>query len=123
MKTNLHKHIQAVKPSERASVVIGKKAGTPKRIPIAFRVKLDTKETLEKLSNQLNLSQTHTIEMVVDYFARTSEPEVSRIKLETQKDSLERQLSKTREKLKKLNLSVDNQPKMWDNKICYERYV
>ena len=112
MKTNLHKHIQAVKPSERASVVIGKKAGTPKRIPIAFRVKLDTKETLEKLSNQLNLSQTHTIEMVVDYFARTSEPEVSRIKLETQKDSLERQLSKTREKLKKLNLSVDNQPKM-----------
>jgi len=112
MKTNLQKHIQAVKPSERASVVIGKKAGTPKRIPIAFRVKLDTKETLEKLSNQLNLSQTHTIEMVVDYFAHTSEPEVSRVKLETQKDSLERQLSKTKEKLKKLNLGVDNQPKM-----------
>ena len=90
--------------AQRASVVIGKKAGTPKRIPIAFRIKLDTKETLDKLSNQLNLSQTHTIEMVVDYFAHTSDSEASRIKLETQRSSLKRQLSKTNEKLKKLNL-------------------
>jgi hypothetical protein len=105
---NLHKHIQTVKPSERQSVVIGKRAGTPKRIPVAFRIKLETKETLEKLSNQLNLSQTHTVEMMVDYFAHTSESEVLRAKLETQTKSLERQLSRTREKLKKLNNCEDD---------------
>ena len=100
---NSHKHTQTVKPSERRAVITGKRAETPQRISIAFRIKLETKEALEKLSNQMNLSQTHTIEMVIGYFAHTSEPEVSRVRLETQTKSLERQLSRTREKLKKLN--------------------
>ncbi|HHZ96872.1 MAG TPA: hypothetical protein EYN67_15275 [Flavobacteriales bacterium] len=104
MSTNLQKHIQAVKPNERNSVITGKRSGTPKRIPIAFRVKLETKETLEKLSGQLNLSQTLTIEMIVDYFSHTSDLEVARIKLETQENSLKDQLLKTQKKLKKLNL-------------------
>jgi len=93
--------------AERANVRVGKNPETPKRIMVTCRLKVETKEQLEKLADQLGLSQTEIIEKIVDYFARTSDSEALKIKLETQKNSLERELLKTNEKLKKLNLSVD----------------
>ena len=103
---------QRIPVAQRTNVRVGKRPETPKRVMVSFRLKVETKQQLEELSNQLDLSQTVAVETIVDYFARASDSEASRIKLETQKDSLERQLSKTKEKLKKLNLGVDNQPKM-----------
>jgi len=97
--------------AQRTNVRVGKRPETPKRVMVSFRLKVETKQQLEELSNQLDLSQTVAVETIVDYFARTSDSEASRIKLETQKDSLQRQLSETKEKLKKLNLRVDIQPK------------
>jgi len=70
-------------------------------------MKVETKQQLEDLSKRLGLSQTIAVQTIVHYFANTSDAEAARITLETQKDSLERQLSKTKEKLKKLKLSVD----------------
>ena len=74
---------------------------------VSYRMKVETKQQLEDLSKRLGLSQTIAVEKIVHYFANTSDSEAARIMLENQKDSLQRQLSKTKEKLKKLNLSVD----------------
>jgi uncharacterized protein (DUF342 family) len=98
--------------AQRANVRVGKRPETPDRITITVRVTVETKEQLEKLSGQLTLSQTAVIEKIVDYFANTSDSEAQKIKLETAANGLERRLAKTREELKKLNLSVDNQPKL-----------
>tara|TARA_Y100000034_G_scaffold28179_1_gene33858 strand:+ start:270 stop:584 length:315 start_codon:yes stop_codon:yes gene_type:complete len=90
--------------AQRVNVRVGKRPETPDRITVTCRIKLETKEQLEKLSGQLTLSQTAVIEKIVDWFANTSDLEAQKIKLETQRSSLKRQLSKTNEKLKKLNL-------------------
>jgi len=99
--------IKRIPVAERTNVRVGKKPETPKRVMVSYRMKVETKQQLEDLSKRLGLSQTIAVQTIVHYFANTSDAEAARITLETQKDSLERQLSKTKEKLKKLKLSVD----------------
>jgi len=103
MKTKINR----IPVAERTNVRVGKKPETPKRVMVSYRMKVETKQQLEDLSKRLGLSQTIAVQTIVHYFANTSDAEAARITLETEKDSLQRQLSKTKEKLKKLNLSVD----------------
>jgi len=98
---------QRIPVAQRSNVRVGKKPETPKTVMSSYRMTVETKQQLEDLSVQLGQSQNAVIATIVDYFASTSDSEASRIKLETEKGSLQRQLSETKEKLKKLNLSVD----------------
>ena len=106
-KITMKTKIKRIPVAERTNVIVGKKPETAKTVMCAYRMKVETKQQLEDLAEQLNVSQNSVLATIVDYFANTSDSEAARIRLETEKDSLQRQLSKTKEKLKKLKLSVD----------------
>jgi len=106
-KITMKTKIKRIPVAQRTNVRVGKRPETPKRVMVSFRLKVETKQQLEELSNQLGLSQTVAVETIVDYFANTSDSEAARIRLETEKDSLQKRLSETKEKMRKLKLSVD----------------
>ena len=99
--------IKRIPVAERTNVRVGKKPETPKTVMCGYRMKVETKQQGENLAEQLGLSQNAVLATIVDYFANTSDSEAARIRLETEKDSLQKRLSETKEKLKKLNLRVD----------------
>ena len=93
---------ETVPVAQRKSVTIGKSPETPTRITITSRLKVETKEQLESLSKQMGLSQTQVMETIVGYFTNTSDEQIEKIKLEYQRMNLEKELSATKEKLKKI---------------------
>ena len=106
-KITMKTKIKRIPVAERTNVRVGKRPETPKRVMVSFRLKVETKQQLEELSNQLGLSQTVAVETIVDYFANTSDSEAARIRLQTKKDSLQKLIAETNEELKKLDLRVD----------------
>ena len=99
--------IKRIPVAQRTNVRVGKKPETPKTVMTSYRMTVETKQQLENLAGRLGLSQNAVIATIVDYFTDTSDSEAARIMLETEKDSLQKRLSETKEKLKKLKLSVD----------------
>jgi len=93
---------ETIPVAQRKSVTIGKSPETPARITITSRLKVETKEQLESLSKEWGLSQTQVMETIVGYFTNTSDAEIEKIRLEYQRMNLEKELSATKEKLKKI---------------------
>ena len=106
--SNTNKDITKTTPiAQRKSVRVGKRPETETRITSTFRIKVETKEQLESLASEWGMSQTKVLETIVSYFANTSDTEIEKIRLEYQRMNLEKELSATKEKLKKLKIGVD----------------
>lgn len=72
------------------------------RIPIAYRVKEDTKRGVERLSNKLLISQTKVIEFMVDYFDKCDNVQLKRAILEGKLAGLAAEKVKTEMEIKQL---------------------
>jgi hypothetical protein len=72
------------------------------KIPIAYRVKEDTKLGVERLSSKLLISQTRVIEFMVDYFDKCDNEQLKRAMLEGKLAGLAAEKVKTEKEIKKL---------------------
>lgn len=106
-KITMKTKIKRIPVAERTNVIVGKKPETAKTVMCAYRMKVETKQQLEDLAEQLDVSQNSVLATIVDYFANTSDSEAARIRLQTKKDSLQKLIAETNEELKKLDLRVD----------------
>ncbi len=73
------------------------------RVPVAYRVKEDTKQGVERLSKNLCMSQTKFIEFMVDYFDKCNSEQLTRAMLEAKLAGLESEKIKTEREIKRLN--------------------
>ena len=106
-KITMKTKIKRIPVAERTNVIVGKKPETAKTVMCAYRMKVETKQQLEDLAEQLDVSQNSVLATIVDYFANTSDSEAARIRLQTKKDSLQKLIAETNKELKKLDLRVD----------------
>lgn len=106
-KITMNTKIKRIPVAERTNVQVGKSPEIPDRVMATYRLKVETKQQLEDLSSRLGVSMTVIVETIVNYFANTSDSEAARIRLQTEKDSLQKRIAETNEELKKLDLRVD----------------
>ena len=106
-KITMNTKIKRIPVAERTNVQVGKSPEIPDRVMTSYRLKVETKQQLEDLSSRLGVSMTVIVETIVNYFANTSDSEAARIRLQTEKDSLQKRIAETNEELKKLDLRVD----------------
>ncbi len=106
-KITMKTKIKRIPVAERTNVQVGKSPKIPDRVMATYRLKVETKQQLEDLSSRLGVSMTVIVETIVDYFAKTSDSEAAKIRLQTEMDSLQKRIAETGEELKKLDLRVD----------------
>ena len=106
-KITMNTKIKRIPVAERTNVQVGKSPEIPDRVMATYRLKVETKQQLEDLSSRLGVSMTVIVETIVNYFANTSDSKAARIRLQTEKDSLQKRIAETNEELKKLDLRVD----------------